>query len=102
MKKYKDENSLENLGIDELDIIISTIENEMQSKTGYKGFFASILSILVALVIVVFTSDINIIIKGVGVMIYIFIVALYFFVSAKELNKLHEYLRILKFVKANK
>lgn len=102
MVRYKDEESLESIGQEELKIIINTIENEIQQKTSYTSFFASILSIMIALVIVVFATETNIIIKAIGVILYLFIAVIYLLASTKEINKLHAYLRMLRFIKENK
>lgn len=102
MKQYKDEKSLEKLSSNELEIMIRTTEYKIQEIIGSKGIFSSILSILFALIIVVISSDDDIGLKIITVVLYIIIISIYLFGTIRTIDKWNEYLSTLRYVKENK
>lgn len=99
MDRYK-LNDLKLLDIEVLDIMIKTIEYEIQKVSGNKGFVYSAFSIVVALVVVAIPVDDKT--MGVIFSIYIIILLLYTNKSNKQINKLYSYLNTLRFVRMNK
>ncbi|MGE7753277.1 hypothetical protein [Lysinibacillus fusiformis] len=102
-KLYKDEQALDNLSDDELQIVIRTIEYEIQKVTSYKGLFLSTLSIVIALILVIVTSDdMNIMLTIALVSTYLIIMITYFFITAHGITNLYKHLNKIRYVRANK
>ena len=101
-KLYKDERALDNLSEEELDIVIRTMEYEIQKVTSYKGLFLSTLSIVIALILVVVTDDTDIKLLFALVTAYLIVMITYFFVTAHGITNLYKYLNKIRYVRANK
>ncbi|OXS70220.1 hypothetical protein B1B04_18835 [Lysinibacillus sp. KCTC 33748] len=114
MEQYKDVKSLEILNANELDIMISTTEYEIQRATSNKGLFLSTLSIVFALLLVLVTNFVNIGPKStytvtnstvptfVLIITYVILMIVYYFVTVNNIKKNYDYLNKLRFVRENK
>lgn len=114
MEQYKDVKSLETLSANELDIMISTTEYEIQRATSNKGLFLSTLSIVFALLLVLVTNFVNIGPKStytvtnstvptfVLIITYVILMIVYYFVTVNNIKKNYDYLNKLRFVRENK
>lgn len=102
MEQYKDVKSLEKLSANELDIMISTTEYEIQRVTSNQGLFLSTLAIVFALILVVVSGFANTALKIVFTTIYMFIMIGYYFYIVNNIKKNYNYLNELRFVRGNK
>lgn len=104
MKNYNKRPDINNRSKKELEIMISTIEIEIQRTTGAKSIFLSTISIVMAIIILVlgnYSPNSNFVIVFV-LILYIFLFFIFFFVTNKEIDKLYYYLNELRYVISNK
>ena len=90
---------LENRSIQELDIMIQTIEYETQRFSSSKGIFLSTVSIVIALVIVIVGEGIA---SFVLLALYSVMFLIFSFVSSNALYKLYKCINDLRYIRDNK
>ena len=98
IKNYK-RPDLENKSSYELEIMIRTLELEIQKSTSSKGIFLSCVTIMFALIIAIkFEGIVGTIILAV----YGIAMGIYYFDSSKQISKLYDYLNELRYLNENK
>lgn len=104
MKNYCKRPDIESRSKEELEIMISTIELEIQRTTSNKGIFLSTIAIVMAILLLIL-GDYNAATKAVtvvGMVFYVSLFIVYYFFTNREINKLYDYLNELRYVFQNK
>lgn len=104
MENYNKRPDINNRSKEELEIMIRTIEIEIQRTTAAKNIFLSTIAIVMAIILLIIGNFISystfVILFAMSLYISLFLV--FFFHTHKEINKLYYYLNELRYVINNK
>lgn len=104
MKNYNKRPDIINRSKEELEIMISTIEIEIQRITSGKGIFLSTIAIVMTIIILIlgYSYADTVFVTVVIMVLYVALFLGYYLYTSREINKLYDYLNELRYVKTNK